>query len=49
MHIYQLIVIIGALLSMNFLMKVARDKDTAEHFIAETKKDLKDAASKKKD
>ena len=29
MHTYQIMMMMGALLSLNFLMKVARDKDIA--------------------
>ena len=49
MHIYQIIVIVGALLSLNFLMKVARDKDAAQKYITDTQEAVKDAVSKKKD
>ena len=35
MHIYQIMMMMGALLSLNFLMKVARDKDTAQQYIKE--------------
>ncbi len=43
MHIYQMIMVAGAWLSVNFIMKINREKEEKQKFIDEVKKGVKEA------
>ncbi len=49
MHIYQYCMIAGAFLSLNFLMKVQRDKDVAQRYVDDIKGEVKNVVNKKND